>query len=162
MKNKNFFIRLLFFVLLLIIIVLIFSTVNNIVYSVTINENEQIIVLEKINEKRQEYGLDSLEFREDLNLIAKQKAEDLINNNYFAHESPTYGNISNMLDENDVNYNIAGENLAGVTTVDLAIDGWMNSEAHKSNILEAKYKYTGIYVVNSKTYGKIYVQIFLG
>lgn len=162
MRSKNFLIRLLFFVLLSINIILFFSNINSIAYSFTSNENEEQIILEKINEKRQEYGLNSLEIREDLNLIAKQKAEDLVNNNYFAHESPTYGNILDMITENNISYSIVGENLAGVATADLAIDGWMNSESHKSNILEEKYKYTGISVIDSKTYGRIYVQVFLG
>ena len=56
----------------------------------------------------------------------------------------------------------AGENLAGTQTINLAVNGWMNSESHRDNILEERYKYTGIYIINSKVYGQIYVQVFLG
>ena len=43
-----------------------------------------------------------------------------------------------------------------------AVNAWMNSESHRENILEEKYEYTGICVLNSKTYGKVYVQLFVG
>ena len=38
----------------------------------------------------------------------------------------------------------------------------MNSESHRENILEEEYEFTGICVLNSKTYGKVYVQLFVG
>lgn len=153
---------------LAVITILCSTTLNSIAYSINTDtmqnsiSKEQKIVLEKINKKRIEQNISPLEFREDLNLIAKQKAEDLVNNNYFSHTSANYGSIFDMLRNNDIKYKIAGENLAGVSRINLAIDGWMASESHRDNILERKYKYTGIYVLESKTYGKIIVQVFLG
>ena len=67
-----------------------------------------------------------------------------------------------MLKENNIEYKIAGENLAGARNNKLALQGWLNSPTHKDNILEEKYKYTAIYIIDSNTYGKIYVQAFLG
>lgn len=37
----------------------------------------------------------------------------------------------------------------------------MNSDNHKANILSEKYNYTGVAVVDSKDYGKVFVQVFV-
>ncbi len=125
-------------------------------------ENEHYILLDKINDERAMYNLPPLKFRDDLNLIARQKAEDLVENNYFAHTSEKYGKIFDMLKANEIDYKIAGENLAGASKSDIAVDGWMNSPSHRDNILEEKYEYTGLCIIESKTFGKVFVQIFLG
>ena len=59
-------------------------------------------------------------------------------------------------------YKVAGENLAGNETGPKAVNAWMNSQAHKSNILDSDYEYTGICVVESPIYGRVYVQLFMG
>lgn len=38
----------------------------------------------------------------------------------------------------------------------------MNSVGHRANILNSNYNYTGVGVVSSSKYGKIYVQMFIG
>ncbi len=178
MKISNYLMR--FFILSLIMITLFifYNCANMIVYGVKSYSDAQNIlieqngtisvsrkqqkVLDKINEKRTVNGLEPLEFRSDLIELARLKAEDFVNNNYLSHTSENYGTIFDMLKENNIKYQIAGENLAGTQTINLAVNGWMNSESHRDNILEERYKYTGIYIINSKVYGQIYVQVFLG
>lgn len=142
-----------------------YSNNNNIIQYNDTNikiSNEQLDLLNKINEERQKENLQPLFFRSDLLEIAKLKAEDLTTNNYFSHNSKKYGLIFDMLKQNNIEYKIAGENLAGARNNKLALQGWLNSPTHKDNILEEKYKYTAIYIIDSNTYGKIYVQAFLG
>ena len=124
--------------------------------------NEEKEVLDLINEERKEYGLDELVPCEELQRVAKIKAEDLVNNDYFSHTSPTYGTPFDLLKSEGVTYKFAGENLAGNETGPRAVDAWMNSKAHKDNILDTDYTYTGICVVDSEVYGKVYVQFFMG
>ena len=57
---------------------------------------------------------------------------------------------------------ITGENIAGNSTNSGAVNVWMNSSGHKANILNSSFNYTGIGVVSSPKYGKIYVQMFIG
>ena len=57
-------------------------------------------------------------------------------------------------------YSSLAENLAGNSSNTGAVNAWMNSSGHKTNMLNAKYKKTGIGVVTSPKYGKIYCQIF--
>ena len=94
--------------------------------------------------------------------MAKEKARDLVNNNYFAHNSPTYGSPFDMMKSFGISYKTAGENLAGNSNATNAVNAWMNSEGHRANILNSSYNYTGIGVVESPKYGRIYVQMFIG
>ena len=86
----------------------------------------------------------------------------MVANNYFSHTSPTYGSPFDMLKNFKVSYRTAGENIAGNATNSGAVNAWMNSSGHKANILNNSFNYTGIGVVKSPKYGKIYVQMFIG
>lgn len=94
--------------------------------------------------------------------VARIKAKDMVDNNYFSHTSPTYGSPFDMLKSFKVSYRSAGENIAGNSSNSSAVNAWMNSSGHKANILNNSFNYTGIGVVKSPTYGKIYVQMFIG
>ena len=94
--------------------------------------------------------------------VARVKAQDMVDNNYFLHNSPTYGTPFNMLNNFKVTYKTAGENIAGNSSNSAAVTAWMNSSGHKANILNSSFNYTGIGVVKSSKYGKIFVQIFIG
>lgn len=123
---------------------------------------EEQEVLNLINIERQKEGLSELKASSELQEVAKLKAEDLVNNNYFSHTSPILGTPFEMLKNEGVMYKYAGENLAGNETGVKAVNAWMNSPAHKDNILDSDYEYTGIAVVDSEVYGKVYVQLFMG
>ena len=86
----------------------------------------------------------------------------MVNNNYFSHSSPTYGSPFDMLKSFKVSYNSAGENIAGNSNNQAAVTSWMNSSGHRANILNSSFNYTGIGVVSSPKYGKVYVQMFIG
>ena len=80
-----------------------------------------------INQERNKNGLTSLKIDSEVQRVARIKAQDLVNNNYFAHESPTYGTPFNMLKNFGVSYKSAGENLAGNSSNSGAVNAWMNS-----------------------------------
>ena len=80
-----------------------------------------------INQERNKNGLASLKIDSEVQRVARIKAQDLVNNNYFAHESPTSGTPFNMLKNFGVSYKSAGENLAGNSSNSGAVNAWMNS-----------------------------------
>lgn len=123
---------------------------------------EEQELLKLINEQRAAYGLSALKFDSELQRVAKIKAEDLVNNNYFSHNSPTYGSPFDMMKSFGITYKAAGENIAGNSTLKGAVNAWMNSQGHRDNILSNAYNYTGIGIVESPVYGKILVQMFIG
>lgn len=123
---------------------------------------EEIELLKLINIERTKNGLSELKFDAELQKVAKIKAKDLVDNNYFSHNSPTYGSPFEMMKSFGITYKTAGENIAGNPTLEGAVTAWMNSEGHKANILSNAYNYTGIGIVDSQKYGKIMVQMFMG
>lgn len=119
-------------------------------------------VFNLINTQRTKNGLQALKVDEEVQRVARIKAQDMVDNNYFSHQSPTYGSPFDMLKSFKVSYNTAGENIAGNSSNSKAVDAWMNSSGHKANILNGNFNYTGIGVVSSSKYGKVYVQMFVG
>lgn len=85
----------------------------------------------------------------------------MVDNNYFSHDSPIYGSPFTMLKNFKISYKTAGENIAGNSSNSAAVKAWMNSSGHKANILNSSFNYTGLGVVKSNRYGKIYVQLFI-
>ena len=79
---------------------------------------------------------------------------------YFSHEDPGGGMLplERLLLANDVQYVLAGENIAyflGPQVVDelpeRSVDNWMNSSGHRENILEAEYRATGFGIASAQT-----------
>lgn len=123
---------------------------------------DELEVFNLINEQRTKNGLLALKIDSEVQNVARIKAKDMVNNNYFSHTSPTYGSPFEMLNSFKVSYKTAGENIAGNSSNSAAVTAWMNSSGHKANILNSSFNYTGIGVVNGSKYGKIYVQMFIG
>lgn len=119
-------------------------------------------VFNLINKQRTNNGISALKIDNEVQRVARIKAQDMVNNSYFSHTSPTYGSPFDMLKSFKVSYKTAGENIAGNSSNSGAVTAWMNSSGHKANILNSSFNYTGIGVVTSAKYGKIYVQMFIG
>ena len=127
--------------------------------TMTADEKE---VFDLINKQRTNNGLAALKNDSEVQRVARIKAQDMVNNNYFSHTSPTYGSPFDMLKSFKISYKTAGENIAGNSSNSSAVTAWMNSSGHKANILNSNFNYTGIGVVSSPKYGKMYVQLFIG
>lgn len=118
-------------------------------------------VVKLVNNERRKKGLKDLSINHELTKIAKLKSDDFINNNYFAHNSPTYGSPFDMLKQFGVNYKSAGENIAsGQTTANEAFNTWLGSEGHKQNMLNPSFNQTGVGIAKDKN-GRLYwTQLF--
>ena len=134
---------------------------NTITQTTGMNSDEKE-VFDLINKQRTENGLSPLKENSELQRVARIKAQDMVNNNYFSHTSPTYGSPFDMMKSFKISYNTAGENIAGNSNNSSAVTAWMNSPGHRANILNSSFNQTGIGVVTGSKYGKIYVQMFIG
>jgi uncharacterized YkwD family protein len=115
-------------------------------------------VVELVNQERAKVGLNPVVPMDDLTKVAQVKAEDMATNNYFSHTSPTYGSPFDMMKQFGINYSHAGENIAmGYSTPEKVMEGWMNSEGHKKNILNPNFTEIG---VGFTTNGNYWVQEF--
>ena len=86
----------------------------------------------------------------------------MVKNNYFSHNSPTYGTPFKMMSDYNIDYKAAGENIAGNPNITEAVKAWLASDTHKQNLLSSAYNYIGIGIEKSETYGYIIVAMFVG
>ncbi|MHC9390380.1 CAP domain-containing protein [Clostridioides difficile] len=120
-------------------------------------------VVDLVNVERAKAGLNPLTLDSSISNVATKKSQDMIDNNYFSHNSPTYGSPFDMLKKFGVSYKTAGENIAmGQKTPKEVVNAWMNSEGHRKNIMNPNFSKIGVGVAQ-KSGGSIYwTQIFVG
>lgn len=124
-----------------------------------LNEFEQQ-VFALTNEERAKHGLNALQVDYEVSKVAREKSRDMAVNNYFDHNSPTYGSPFDMLKAYGINYQSAGENIAkGQRTPQEVVNAWMNSEGHRANILNGSYTHIGVGYVEQ---GNHWTQQFIG
>jgi uncharacterized protein YkwD len=105
------------------------------------NENK---LMRLANEKRRELRLKPLSVDLKLNGAAKKKSLDMMKLQYVSHNSPTYGNPTEMLRNQQISFRTVKENIgAGYKTADEMFDAWMNSAVHRENILNKKATHIG-------------------
>jgi uncharacterized YkwD family protein len=127
-----------------------------------ISKDEQAL-LELVNDARKKAGLNTLSYDGALSKVAMEKAKDMVENQYFDHDSPKYGSPFDMMKSFGIKFGYAGENIAaGYGTPKSVFDGWMNSPGHKANILGKNFTHCGFGVMqggnNSR---KTWVQMFI-
>ena len=106
-------------------------------------------LLTQTNNQRQTSGLPSLQLNDKLSKAAYYKAKDMFASQYWAHTSPSGVQPWKWLGDVDYNYAKAGENLAKNFSSSHGVMGaWMDSAAHKENILKAEYQDVGFAVVD--------------
>ncbi len=132
----------------------------------TIPQNDSAVtsfeaeVVRLVNEIRRQNGLQTLTSHWELSRVARYKSQDMRDNGYFSHNSPTYGTPFQMIKAFGLSYRTAGENIAmGYSTPQAVVNGWMNSSGHRANILNASYTQIGIGYVSQ---GHYWTQMFMG
>lgn len=125
-------------------------------YTVSTYEQE---VLRLVNIERAKKGISPVTLHVKLSEVARLKSQDMKDNNYFSHTSPTYGSPFNMMTQFGISYTAAAENIAlGYSTPQAVVTGWMNSDGHRRNIMNANYTHIGIGHVAD---GNYWTQMFM-
>lgn len=117
-------------------------------------------VVRLVNVERAKNGLSALTENWELSRVARYKSKDMHDRGYFSHTSPTYGSPFDMMKNFGISYRTAGENIAkGYRTPQEVVNGWMNSEGHRANILNASFRQIGVgYYAD----GNYWTQMFIG
>lgn len=97
-----------------------------------------------INQERQKAGKETLQVSMELMNAARLKSQDMAVNKYFSHNSPTYGNVWDMLENLYISYRAAAENIAINGSVSKVHSAFMASSGHKTNILSSTYTHVGV------------------
>lgn len=94
---------------------------------------------------------------ENVSEVALLHSKDMFEQNYFSHYSLDGNGLKERLEEKEIYYLSAGENIAAQhTDAPAAVEGWLNSEGHREALLQNDYTHLGIGV-----YRLYYTQNFL-
>ncbi|WP_454052275.1 CAP domain-containing protein [Clostridium sp. Marseille-Q7071] len=112
-------------------------------------------VLRLCNIEREKQGLAPLAMEEKLRGIARIKSAEMLENNFFDHNSPISGSPSNLMKINGyTNWTASGENIQmsqgrdkASVTASYIVGQWMNSPGHRANILNKEFKKIGVGIV---------------
>lgn len=138
------------------------TTTNEDTAGTGVMTSEEKKILDLCNAERAKNGAPALVANNDLTKLARMKSKDIVDKNYFSHQSPTYGSPFEMMRDHGINYMYAGENLAQNTTADKAFNAWMGSEGHKKNILNPNFTELGVGIAPKGDGSFIYTQMFIG
>ncbi|KUP08544.1 hypothetical protein Q73_04945 [Bacillus coahuilensis m2-6] len=118
------------------------------------NENQ---IIDMTNIIRKVYDKPALSWNEEVAEVARGHSTDMFKENYFSHESPTYGTLGDRLDKAAILYLSAGENIAAQYTDGAdAVMGWLNSPGHREALLDEEFTHLGVGV-----HEKYYTQNFV-
>jgi uncharacterized protein YkwD len=120
-------------------------------------------IFELINVERRRRGLRPLVFNAQLDQMARIQATNMAYFQKMAHVIPQ-AQLPALSDRaHSVGYPFAeiAENVAlGYPSPDAVVQGWMNSSAHRANILNPGVVETGISIARSTAGGLYYCQVF--
>ncbi|MFC4075519.1 CAP domain-containing protein [Salinithrix halophila] len=119
-------------------------------------------VVRLVNLERKKRGLKPLKVQLKLSKVARLKSQDMRNNHYFSHHSPTYGSPFDMMRRYRITFRAAGENIAaGQSTPKAVMNAWMKSDGHRRNILNANFTHIGVGYAKGGSYGRYWTQQFI-
>lgn len=125
-------------------------------------DSDEMLLLKLVNKERTSRKLAALTADVQLSKVAEAKSRDMADNQYFSHQSPTYGSPFEMMKQFGITYRTAGENIACNQTVEAAHKALMESTGHRENILGTQFTHIGIGIVNGGQCGKMLTQQFIG
>ena len=117
-------------------------------------------VVRLVNAERAKYGLAALTQDDGAQNVAHVRAKEIVQS--FSHTRSDGRSCFTAASDLGVTYRSAGENIAyGYATPAQVVNGWMNSEGHRKNILSASYTKIGVgsYSANGVMY---WSQFFIG
>ncbi|WKZ30269.1 MAG: CAP domain-containing protein [Candidatus Dojkabacteria bacterium] len=122
------------------------------------------VLVELANQSRVSQNAPPLKYNKKLEQAAYKKAEDMLKKQYWSHFGPNQESPWQFITAEGYSYAYAGENLAkGFFESDAVHQAWMNSQAHKDNIMDPSFDEVGIAIVKGRLLGSdvfLVVQMF--
>lgn len=112
-------------------------------------------VIREMNAMRAAKGLPPLVVNGKLTQAAESRMQDMIDGEWWSHESPDGISPFVWLSAADYDYMYAAENLAaGFETSPVLVEAWMESPGHRANIVGVQYAECGIAIIDGSTKGR--------
>jgi len=113
------------------------------------------------NAERGKHGLRNLRWNHDLTGVAAKHARDMVRRHYFEHMSPSHRDHMDRIAASGYRPSAGcwsgGENLffsRGASTPRQLLRAWMNSAAHRKNVLRGRWHDFGLGVVKTSPFGE--------
>jgi uncharacterized protein YkwD len=115
---------------------------------ITVQNSAEQKILELMNAKRTEAGLEPLTLDNTLVQVARYKSNNMIQNNFFSHTNLDGTKWTNWLQTIGYKYTTSGENIAYNTSDPVELfTQWWNSPGHRANMMNSSYTKVGIGVI---------------
>jgi len=122
--------------------------------------NLEALMLEMVNKERAKAGLKPLQADPELTKVARAHSQDMFAKGYFAHENLEGKDPFDRMQDANISFTAAGENLALAQTLQIAHTNLMNSPGHRANILNPAFGRLGIGILDGGYYGLMISQEF--
>ena len=105
-------------------------------------------VLSGINTARAKAGCGPLKLNKKLMAAAEGHARNMAEQNFFGHKDKKGRGITGRVRSQGYRYGLVAENIAaGQETPNAAVQAWLDSKGHRRNIMNCKFRETGIAMV---------------
>ncbi|ESU31120.1 hypothetical protein G3A_18345 [Bacillus sp. 17376] len=113
--------------------------------SEALKEGFEYQLFDLTNASRLAHGLGILTWDDEVRVTARKHSADMAENSFFSHTNPEGQSPFDRMEEDDIAFSVAGENLAyGQFSSIFAHEGLMNSLGHRENILKSVFKLLGV------------------
>lgn len=124
------------------------------------------LAFEMINKKRAEFGLEALNWSDEVAKLARSHSEEMAKNRFFSHSGLNGKLIDERADEIRLGkWRAIGENIAFnrgfQNPVGMVIEKWLQSESHRKNLLNSRWKETGLGIAKADDGTYYFTQVFL-
>ncbi|MEU9516263.1 CAP domain-containing protein [Micromonospora sp. NPDC048169] len=120
-------------------------------------ELQQVVTI--VNQERAKAGCKALTVNAKLNLAAQRHSQDQADHKKMDHTGSDGSQPWDRVKAAGYSYSMVGENVAwNYQTPAAVMEGWMNSEGHRKNILNCSYTQIGVGVARSN--GPYWTQVF--
>ncbi len=119
-----------------------------------------------INDIRRMNGLKELAWNDDVARIARQHSGSMAEKTFFSHRGVDGSMVSDRADAVGLNkWQAIGENIAYnrgyAKPTEFAVECWMKSQGHRENLLDARWKESGIGIAVASDGSYYFTQVFL-
>jgi uncharacterized protein YkwD len=122
-------------------------------------KRDRLILLKMINAEREKWGLQKVNFEDDLDALAQFRSDDMAKQNYFSHTTPEGEEVNDFALDFGVVTSVS-ENIARDISLESAHEGLMRSAIHRRNILNSRWTYVGIGLSRGSDGGVIVTELF--
>ena len=93
--------------------------------------------------------------------VAQRHSDDMAEHHFFAHVSPTHGDVTNRFSAAGLRYQHVHENIAAAASIDEVFTQWMDSPSHRANLLAKDVDVFGFGVASQAAPEKLWATLIL-